>query len=64
MLKCAVCGANDEELRITQFVRIGKDMTTGRKASRRVNICDCCNAWGMASEEKLDELAGIVRSDS
>ena len=60
MRKCAICGSGHME--ITQHIIRGYDNITNKKAVRMVNICECCDAWGMATEEgTLFDLAGLYK---
>ena len=57
MKTCAVCGATDLELEVTTY-KVPVSNPYGPKKITPVHICICCDAWGMATEEKLAELAG------
>ena len=59
MLRCSICGASNDVLYIMQYTIRGYDDETEKPAKRKVNICQCCSAWGMDTKEKLYELAGI-----
>ena len=59
MRRCCCCEATERKIDIHQYVVYGINPVTNRKTKRTVNICTCCDAWGMASDEKLKEFVGL-----
>lgn len=59
MKMCVVCGATESKLPIIQYTVRGSDIDTNKTVLRRVNLCVCCDAWGMSDTEKLLEFANI-----
>lgn len=58
MKRCHYCGVDENTIEIIQYTVQGKG-EDGKRKCRKVNVCICCDAWGMASDEKLKEIVGL-----
>ncbi len=59
MIRCSCCGITDDVVGMNQYLVCGINPLTKKRTKRRVNICDCCSAWGMGFKEKIEELSGL-----